>query len=155
MVRLLAAKGSEMENEHVTGGLIRKRAELAGKIEAAQTVVRQLIIDIDALDATIRLFQPDIDLDEIKPKPLPPRHSAFKGEVSRIVLSILRDAKGPVSTPDLALHIMEDRSLNTADKRLVTIIQKRVGACLRNLRIKGLVRSEQPPGNSTMWEIAR
>jgi hypothetical protein len=39
--------------------------------------VRQLILDIDRVDATIRLFAPDIDLDEIRPKPVPLRHAAF------------------------------------------------------------------------------
>jgi hypothetical protein len=58
-----------MENEHVIAGLIRKRAEVAGQLEAAQTLVRQLIIDIDNVDATIRMFAPDIDLAEIRPKP--------------------------------------------------------------------------------------
>ena len=72
-----------MENEHTISGLIRKRAEIAGQLEAAQTQVRQLIINLDSLDATIRLFAPDIDLEEIRPKPVPPRHTAFHGEVSK------------------------------------------------------------------------
>ncbi|GAA0572264.1 hypothetical protein GCM10009416_08620 [Craurococcus roseus] len=33
-----------MENEHVLFGLIRKRAEVAGELEAAQQRVRQLTI---------------------------------------------------------------------------------------------------------------
>jgi len=138
----------------VLNGLVRKRGEIAGRLEHAQTTVRQLVIDLDMLDATIRLFAPDIDLDEIRPKPLPPRHSAFKGEVSRIVMDILRDAGKPLSTPDLTLHVMEDRSLNTGDKRLVTLIQKRVGACLRNLRIRRVVQSTETRGKAVLWEIA-
>jgi hypothetical protein len=39
-----------MENEHVIGGLIRKRKELAALIEDAQLKMRQAIIDLDALD---------------------------------------------------------------------------------------------------------
>jgi len=35
------------------------------------------------------LFDPEIDLLEIKPKPLPARNQAFRGEVSRIVLGTL------------------------------------------------------------------
>ncbi len=50
--------------------------------------LRQLIIDLDNLDATLRLFVPDIDLEEIKPKPFPPRNAAVRGELSRIVLSL-------------------------------------------------------------------
>src|SRR5689334_15151575 len=101
-----------MTDEHTMAGLLRKRAEIAGKLEHAQTIVRQLVIDLDALDTTIRLFSPDIDLEDVRPKALPPRHAAFKGQVSRIRMTILRDAKAPILTNELARHIMEERGLN-------------------------------------------
>ncbi len=47
------------------------------ELDAAQSRVRQLILDIDAVDATIRLFQPDIDLDVVKVRPDAP---AARGE---------------------------------------------------------------------------
>jgi hypothetical protein len=142
-----------MEHEHTVFGLVRKRGELAGKIEHAQTVLRQLIIDLDNLDCTIRLFAPDIDLEDIKPRPLPPRHAAFKGEVSRIVFSALRES-GPMTTVQLAQHVMADRGLNTADKRLVVTIGKRVHAAMRHYRSKGLVRSLKREGERQLWKIA-
>ena len=37
-----------MENEHVLGGLTRKRAEIAGQIEHSQDALRKLVIDLDA-----------------------------------------------------------------------------------------------------------
>ena len=144
-----------MAEPHVVTALIRKRAELAGQIEHTQTELRQFIIDLDNLDATIRLFKPDIDLEEIRPKPLPPRHHAFKGEVSRIVLDTLRQADKPLTTHDLAQHVMAERGLNTADKRLVQLVGKRVGACLRHHRGKGLVRSIRGKVSHLLWEIAR
>ena len=73
-----------MENEHALNALLRKRAELAGQFEHHQAKARQLLIDIDNVDATIRMFSPDMDLSEIKPRPMPPRHAAYKGEVARI-----------------------------------------------------------------------
>ena len=30
------------------------------------------MIDLDAIDQSLRLFKPDIELDAIKPKPMPP-----------------------------------------------------------------------------------
>ncbi len=113
-----------MENEHVLSGLIRKRAEVAGELEAAQNRVRQLIIDIDNVDATIRLFQPDIDLAKIRPKPLPPRHAAFKGEISRLIMSVLRETGLTLTTKDIALRVMADRGLNLSDQRLARTVQK-------------------------------
>ncbi len=108
-----------MAEPYVVTALIRKRGELAGQIEHTQTQLRQLVIDLDNLDATLRLFKPDIDLEEIRPKPLPPRHHAFKGEVSRIVFAALRQSNRPLTAQEIARHVMAERGLNTADKRLV------------------------------------
>jgi hypothetical protein len=143
-----------MENDNVLAGLIRKRAEIAGQIEATQMQLRQLVIDIDNVDATIRLFKPDIDLEEIKPKPLPPRHTAFKGEVARIVLGALRDTATPLTTKDITIRVMSERNLNLNDKKLVRIVSKRAGACLKHYRNKGAVRSERQ-GSQLRWEIVR
>ena len=55
-----------MSESHVVSALIRKRAELAGQIEGTQIRLRQFIIDLDNLDATLRLFAPDIDLEDIR-----------------------------------------------------------------------------------------
>jgi hypothetical protein len=139
---------------HTVSGLIKKRAEIAGRIEHSQATLRQLIIDLDNLDHTIRVFDPDIDLVEIKPKPLPPRHQAYQGELTRIVLSALRTSPKPMTTSDLAQHVMAARNLDTADRRLVRLMGKRVGACLRNHRDKGVVRSERGPGECLAWRVS-
>ena len=94
----------QMAEQHVVTALIEKRAELAGKVEHHLAVLRQTMIDLDAIDAALRLFKPDIELSEIKPKPMPPRHAAYKGEVARIVLGTLRDAKRACSTQELTMH---------------------------------------------------
>ena len=142
-----------MENEHVLSGLIRKRAEIAGRLEVAHNQVRQLIIDLDAVDATIRLFAPDIDLAEIKPKPLPPRHSAFKGEIMSLLLRTMREAGKPLHTRELAQLAMLARGLNAADRGLAKTVQKRVGASLRHLRGKGIVASEAGR-DGVLWRVA-
>jgi hypothetical protein len=123
-----------MAETHVLSGLMTKRAELAGRVEFVQTELRQLIIDLDNLDATIRLFDPEIDLVAIKPKPLPARNTAFRGEVARIVLSTLRKADKPLPLHEITMHVMVGRSLNAADKPLLKVLSKRVGACRRHYR---------------------
>ena len=143
-----------MTESHVVSALIRKRAELAGQIEHAQTTLRQLIIDLDNLDATLRLFEPDIELEDIKPKPFPPRHAAFKGEVARVIFSALRQPDRPLSTHELTQMVMAERGMNTADRKLVKTIGKRVGSCLRHHRSKGVVRSLKGAESYLLWEIA-
>jgi hypothetical protein len=139
---------------HVLSGLIAKRAEIAGKLEHHHAVVRQLMIDLDAIDQALRLFKPDIELEAIKSKPMPPRHAAYKGEVARIILGTMREAKRPCSTQELTMHVMAERGMNTADKRLVRTVEKRVGSALRHHRNKGLIRSVKGLGDRLVWEIA-
>lgn len=144
-----------MTEPHVVTGLMTKRAELAGMLEHHQAKVRQLMIDLDAVDQALRLFKPDIELEAIKPKPLPPRHAAYKGEVARIVLGTLRDAKRPCTTQELTMHVMAERGMNTADTRLVKTVGKRVGSCLRHHRTRGLIESTEGIGNRITWRIAK
>jgi hypothetical protein len=66
-----------MPMTHVLSGLVAKRAELAGQLEHHQAMCRQMLIDLDNVDATLRLFDADIVLEEIRPKPIPPRHAAY------------------------------------------------------------------------------
>jgi hypothetical protein len=68
------------------------------RFEHHQAKARQLLIDLDSVDATIRMFAPDIDLTEVKPKPMPPRHAAYKGEVARIARDTSR-CKAPLLHP--------------------------------------------------------
>lgn len=143
-----------MKNDHTIHALIRKRAELAGEMEHHNARVRQLIIDLDHVDATLRMFVPDIELEDIKPKPMPPRHTAYKGEVARVIFEALRASGRPMTGQELTQHVMAERGMNTADKGLVKTVSKRVGSALRHHRAKGLLRSEKGPGEILRWELA-
>lgn len=143
-----------MADPHVITALRSKRAELAGQIDALQDQLREAMIAVDHVDSTLRLFMPDIDLDEIKPKPLPPRHHAFKGQVTRAILTMLR-SDGALDAKAITLRLMAERELNLNDKTLVKAMQKRIGAALRNLRDRQLVASSQNVGGPLVWSLAR
>lgn len=130
-----------------------KRGEIAGLIDALQDQLRAAIIGLDHIDATLRMFDPDIELDEIRPKPLPPRHHAFKGQVTRAILTMLR-AEGAMDAKAITIRLMAERELNAADKALVKAMHKRIGAALRNLRDRALVRSESGRG-PLVWSLSR
>jgi hypothetical protein len=68
-----------MERPNAIAALKDKRGEIAGRIDALQDQLRQALIDLDHVDGTILLFDPDAVLDEIKAKPMPPRHQPSKG----------------------------------------------------------------------------
>jgi hypothetical protein len=57
-----------MEHDNLVAGLIRKKAEITAQVEALQMQLRQLIMDVDNIDGAIRIFNPDIDLADIRPQ---------------------------------------------------------------------------------------
>lgn len=150
------AISEDVERPNLLNGLVDKRAEIAGRIEANQQELRKLIVELDAIEATIRIFDPDIDMMAIHPRPVPPRHAAFKGEVTRIVFKALREAKRPLTSRDIAKTLMRERGLNVDDKDVVVMMTKRVGACLKTQKNKGYVRSMDLEGSTLLgWQIIR
>ena len=138
----------------VLSGLIRKRQEVAAELDAAQSRMRQLILDIDALDATLRLFQPGIDLDVVKVRPTPRRHEAHRGDTSRLVASLLREAGEALSHREITVRVMQARGLNLADRALCQTLRDRVGASLRGMRQRGRLVSGEGKGPGVRWGLA-
>lgn len=145
-----------MAESPVIYALVKRRANLAGEIEQTHERLRTLVMDLENLDATILQFKPDYRVEAIRPKAFrPPKDWSRRGEMTRIVLSILRQAAEPLTTRDIALQLLIERALDRNDQRLLRIMTKRVGVALRGQRDKSLVRSEQGPGQYQIWEIAR
>lgn len=160
MVRLLAEGGGMSEDRsHALSGLVNKRAEIAGKITQTRATLRQLLVDLEHVDAAIRIFDPAFDVEGIKPKaPSPTFAVSFRGEFVRLILDMMREAKGPVTTKEIAFRVMQERGLNTADPALVALFNRRTRALLYHYKERGAVRSVQ--GNEdgrrkfNWWEIA-
>ncbi len=142
-----------MANENVLSGLIRKRAEITAQVEGLQMQLRQLIMDADNLDGAIRLFDPTLDLTDIRPRSVPRQHVAFQGEVKRTTLNALRETGLALTIKDIALRLMAEREMNVSDARIVRVVEKKVGSCLRNLRGRGIVQSEKERGSYLRWKL--
>jgi hypothetical protein len=143
-------------NAFVVSGLVKRRADLAGEIERTHDALRKMVQDLENLDATILQFEPDFRVEAIKPKAFrPPKDWANRGEMSRIVLSILRQASEPLTSRDIAMEMLIERALDKSDQRLLRLMTKRCGVALRIQRDNGVVRSEQGPGQYMVWEIKR
>jgi hypothetical protein len=143
--------------QHALSGLVAKRAEIAGQIDAARATLRQLIVDLDHVDAAIRLFDPDYDVAAIRAKTYPVAQVTRRGDSIRLILDFLRQAPEPMTTKQIALQVMAVRGLNADDAALVLTMTRRVGASLRNYRNKGTIRSIKDGryGKYDLWEIAR
>jgi hypothetical protein len=135
--------------------LKRKRAEITGEIARCQARWSALTKDLEHLDATLRLFAPDFVAESVLPKVFtPPKSWSKRGEMSRAVLSILRVAKGPLSTREIADMVIRQRGLE-GDPGILNIMTRRVGHVLRDKRESGLVRSLEETGLWLQWEIVR
>ena len=137
-------------------GLIKKRSEIAGRIHAIQEEAGRLIAALDHIDATLRLFDPEIDFEVLPVKALPPPNAAFRGEFQRSLLEMLRGTQRWQTTDELCVKVMVQRRMNEADRALRTLTRKRVGHALTRLRRKGVVRSRKAgKGALLAWKITK
>jgi hypothetical protein len=136
---------------HVITALSRKRAELSGDIERMQRELTAAIASLEKLDATLLLFDPTYEIASIRPKAFrPPDDWSKRGEMTRIILGILRKATEPLTSSDIAAQLIAERALEPTDK-LQRLMTKRVGVALRGLRDRGIAASSPGPGMSVLW----
>ncbi len=142
-------------NDFVLPGLVKRRAALAGEMEAAQARVQKLRADLAALDAVIRQFDPAYPVDMIAAKQ--PRRLASSPagpDLGRTLLGILRDADGPMTAATIVERVLLLRSLDAAGGTVRSAVEASVGRTLRHQREKGTVRNPAKAGRMVLWEIA-
>ena len=124
-----------MAESHVVSGLIAKRSEMAGLIEHHQKAIARLAADLTHVDATIKLFSPEVDLRTVRAKTHRARNQYFKpGECQRLILEIYRDAAGQeLSSRQVAEQMVLRKGFeNTSD--MIEQMQKNAVAVLRRIR---------------------
>lgn len=138
--------------DYVISGLIRRRRELAGDMIAMMARVDELSHDIEALDHTLRLFDPGIEVDQIpalqsRPKP----DWALRGEVVRIVFAALRASPSPMTTRELAEKVNRERGI---EGEVSVLHLKRVRKCLDRQKARGAIRAVTVDGGQR-WHIVQ
>lgn len=124
------------ERPNTVSGLVAKHAELSALRDRYKAEIRKLTVDIDHLDATIRLFDPTSDTYAIKEYVT--KHRADKGSVKRFVLNTFREATEPMTSRKITEAWAADRGL-VADEATYTILRKRIGACIKGCVNQGLI----------------
>jgi hypothetical protein len=104
--------------------------------------------------ATIRMFQPDINLSGVKVRPVPGHAAALYGEMTKAVLDVLQNAGRAMSVREIAAEIMVRKGLATDDGALVKNMHNRVGAALRTAKVRGTTQSERGDGLGLLWRLA-
>jgi hypothetical protein len=100
------------DGEKALHALARKRAELDGRIIELRDQTRTLLIARDHVDATMRIFSPQIEIDKIRPKLKPAPYAAANGEVTHLIIDALRYAERPLTSRELTLRVMQERALD-------------------------------------------
>jgi hypothetical protein len=142
-----------MGTSHVLAGLRKKRARLAGEIEAAEGALANQRETLATLDAVIRMFAPECRPDMI-PSVRPYLRGLYFGyrELSRMAVDILREAGKPVTLEYVVARVILVKGFEP-DRRLRRHISDTVRAGLIRLLRRGKIRRviEEP---DTWWELA-
>ena len=143
-----------MRYTYAISGLRRKRATLAGEIEAAERAIAKQREALVALDATLRLFHPDADpahIASIRPQV---RNVWFRhGERRRFAMEALRDAGAPLPTRLVAEYVMRAKGMDLEDRPLRAAVRKQVHLALLRLAARGTVRKLMSEPEA-WWELA-
>ena len=124
-----------MAELHVIGALRNKRAELAGMLRQLEQQLGQQRANLAHVDATMRLFDPNIRPTDIRPKQPRERNAWFRpGECLRLIYDELREATQPVTTRELAERIMRVKAIPAADNNRRERIQKTLLASLNRAK---------------------
>ena len=141
--------------DYMVTGLVKKRAEVAGEIASIHDRLNSLVKDLEHIDATLRIVAPDTEVESIRPAMFrPPADWSKRGQMSRIMLSILRQAKEPLTSREIAAQLILERGM-AMDTKLLRLMTKRCATSLRLQRDKGTVVSNQGPGQYQLWEVRR
>src|ERR1700694_2552385 len=109
-----------MADPHIISALREKRALIAGHIEKLERKLEQHRADLTHIDGVLRLFQPDRDPDEIKPKRSYARRTRYfaRNELSRLCMDVLRETPGLLTADEIAAQVIAAKGFETADSTL-------------------------------------
>jgi hypothetical protein len=143
-----------MGDTFAISALIRKRARIAGEIEAAKHVITQRKEQLAQIDAVIGMFKPDCNPDMIPPIRPAKRGLYFSyGQLPRLCMSVLRGGNGPVRFDVIVDRIVEAKGF-TMEGHLKRHITDVIRAALIRMEGRGKVRRviREP---EVWWELAR
>jgi hypothetical protein len=124
-----------MAETHVVTALRAKRAEISGHVHDLERKLARHRASLAAIDTTIRLYAPELDPNSIPPKRTYRRTRYFaKGELSRRILTVLRQADGkPMTTGAITTTIVADKGFPVGEGALSEAVTDMALTVLRRL----------------------
>jgi hypothetical protein len=129
-----------MAESHVVPALVSKRAEIAGLITRTEQQLGQFRADLGHLDATLRLFAPELEPKTIPAKRIRQADPWFEhGELPRRVLDALRRTREPIHAADVVRPVMIDKGFDPAGRQSFARVQWKVKDTLKSINKHGLL----------------
>src|SRR5579872_3171096 len=95
-------------NSHAVSAIRKRLAEVSGELIAVEKRWRVLREEHHALSQTLRVFDPNADVNQIKPKRAYRRTwPCDRGRLSRLVLEVLRTSGHPMAVDDVVTALGE------------------------------------------------
>jgi len=133
--------------------LRNKRSELVGVMSRLEQQLAQHRGSLTHLDATMRLFDPDMLSQDTNPAQQRERVSWFRpGECRRLIYDVLRDTPQPLATRELSERVMAAKGIPAVDGRTRALIQKTVLASLS--RAEGTIERTETAG-VVSWRVCQ
>lgn len=144
---------NETGNKYALAALKDKRATLAGEIAQLKNKLAWAESQLKHVDATLALFDPNLDPDQIAAKRPKKRVKLFRqGELNRLILDVLRTACGPQRTQDVVTLVMAALG---HDETARTALAPRVRGNLQYLQTKAGMVAKIGGGRDARWTLAR
>ncbi len=136
-----------MAESHVISALTQKRSELLGVIDHHKKEIKRVFDELTHINASIKIFNPDFNLREIKAKQFRQPCKFFRrGERAILVLDILRESDKPLTSEEVTSKIK-------AQKGIVEDISKTVYNSLKSHFKNGVIEKVNVDIGLIGWQI--
>jgi hypothetical protein len=141
-----------MDRPNTVSSLRAKREEMAKLHRHLISEAKTLLKDIEHVDATIRLFDPEAQLERISIDRYAAKHRAPKGELKRFVLTQFREAVAPLTSRQITEAWIEHRGID-GDRPTLKLIKTRVTAAIQGVKRDGLIEAVGQVDELKLWAL--
>ncbi len=141
-----------MAEAHVLTALYRKYAELKGEAQKHEAKAATIYMDMAHVEATIRLFKPDVKVSDISGVSCKKAVRWRKAGIGiRTALQVLKEAGEPLTTTQIATEVIRRAGGSIHDKQTIVDVAASLRGSLGRRIGKGVVVVE---GRPRRWAFA-
>jgi hypothetical protein len=140
-----------MEQPQVLNTLATKRAEIQAYITSLERDLEQARRDLSAVLATEKVFSGE----GVVPKAYLNLSKVFpRNEIPKLIWPVIEAATAPLSTRDLAAHVIAVKGLDAQDRHLRKALAYKIVQIVRRWERQGRVKRLGKEGTSVRWQRA-